>query len=167
MLQTAFDLAGQCLAKAAGIREDRHGQKGSDSPLHPGDRVVLRNIFLVCNKIQDKWEAIPYRIMERISTDSPLYRVQRIDGQGKPKVVHRTAMLDINDVRAPARDTVSTPPEPKALRAGVAAGCKETTSEGSSSQQMGDLKQWRRSPGSTCARRIGSRGRYSQWSRRF
>ena len=70
--------------------------------------------------------------MERISTDSPLYRVQRIDGQGNPKVVHRTAMLDINDVRSPARYTVSTPPEPKALRAGVAAGCKETTSEGSS-----------------------------------
>ena len=47
MLQTAFDLAGQCLAKAAGIREDRHGQKGSDSPLHPGDRVVLRKLYFL------------------------------------------------------------------------------------------------------------------------
>ena len=58
-LQTAFDLAGQCLTKAAGIRMARHGQKGSDSPLQPGDRVVLRNRVLGCNKIQDRWAAIP------------------------------------------------------------------------------------------------------------
>ena len=104
-IQTAFDLAGQCLGKAAGIRKTRHGQKGSDFPLQRGDRVLERN------KIQDRWAAIPYRTMERISPDSPLYRVQRVDGQGQPKVVHRTAMLDISDVRAPARDTVHTPLE--------------------------------------------------------
>ena len=93
---------------------------------------MLRNRVLGRNKIQDRWAAIPYRTTERISPDSPLYRVQRFDGQGQPKVVHRTAMLDINDVRAPAMDTVHTPLEPEAFRVGVAAGCKETTSEGSS-----------------------------------
>ena len=129
-LQTAFDLAGQRLAKAAGIRKARHSQKGSDSPLQPGDRVVLRNRVIGRNKIQDRWAAIPYRIMERINPDSPLYRVQRIDGQGQPKVVHRTAMLDINDIRAPAMETVTRSPE--ASRVGVAAGCKETASGGSS-----------------------------------
>ena len=51
-------------------------------------------------------------------------------------MVNRIAMLDINDVRAPARDTVRTPLEPEALRVVVVAGCKETTSEGS--QQLGD-----------------------------
>ena len=91
---------------------------------------MLRNIVLGRNKIQDRWAAIPYRIMERISPDSPLYRVQRIDGQGQPKVVHRTAMLDINDIRAPAMDTVTRSPE--ASRVGVAAGCKETAPGGSS-----------------------------------
>ena len=41
-------------------------------------------------------------------------------------------MLDINDVLAPARDTVTKSPEPEALRVGVTAGYKATTSEGSS-----------------------------------
>ena len=75
-LQTALDLAGQRLAKAVGIRKARHGHKGSDFPLQPGDRVVLTNRVIGRNQIQDRWAAIPYRIMERISPDSPLYRVQ-------------------------------------------------------------------------------------------
>ena len=98
-----------------------HDQKDADSPLQPGDRMVLGNTVLGSNKIQDRWAAIPYRIMERISPDSPLYRVQRVDIVR----VNRTAMLHINDVRAPAKDIVSTSLEPEVLRVGVAAGCLE------------------------------------------
>ena len=54
-LQTAFDLAGQRLAKAARIRKARHGHKGSYFPLQPGDRVVLTNRVLGRNQIQDRW----------------------------------------------------------------------------------------------------------------
>ena len=55
-LDAAFELAGQRLAKAAGIRKDRHDRKGNDTPLKPDDRVFLINrCVLGRNKIQDRW----------------------------------------------------------------------------------------------------------------
>ena len=99
-LDAAFELAGQRLAKAAGIRKDRHDRKGNHAPLKPDDRVFLRNRgVLGRNEIQDRWVAIPYRVEEKMSPESPLYRVQRIDGLGQPRIVHRSAILDVKVIR--------------------------------------------------------------------
>ena len=132
-LDAAFELAGQRLAKAAGIRKDRHDRKGNDAPLEPGDRVFLRNRgVLGRNKIQDRWVAIPYRVEERMSPDSPLYRVQRVDGLGQPRIVHRSAILDVKDIRAPADNMVTAPEESQCTHDNVMDNHVQSTSEGSS-----------------------------------
>ena len=132
-LDAAFELAGQRLAKAAGIRKYRHDRKGNDAPLKPDDRVFLRNRgVLGRNKIQDRWVAIPYRVEERMSPDSPLYRVQRVDGLGQPRIVHRSAILDVKDIRVPADNMVTAPEEGPCTHDNVMDNHAKFTSEGSS-----------------------------------
>ena len=55
--------------------------------------------------------AIPYRVEERMSPNSPLYRVHRFDGLGQARVVHRSAILDIKDMRVPNENTAKAPEE--------------------------------------------------------
>ena len=132
-LGAAFELAGQRLAKAAGIRKARHDQKGSDAPLQPGDRVCLRNRGLLGrNKIQDRWVAIPYRVEERMSPNSPLYRVHRFDGLGQARVVHRSTILDVKDMRIPNENTAKAPEEREQFWKHESDGHRESVSEGSS-----------------------------------
>ena len=112
---------------------DRHDRKGNDAPLKPGDRVFLRNRgVLGRNKIQDRWVAIPYRVEERMSPESPLYRVQRVDGLGQPRIVHHSAILDVKDIRAPADNMVTAPEESQCTHDNVMDNHVQSTSEGSS-----------------------------------
>ena len=46
-----------------------------------------------------------------MSSESPLYRVQRVDGLGQPRIVHRSAILDVKDIRVPADNMVTAPEE--------------------------------------------------------
>ena len=132
-LDAAFELACQRLAKAAGIRKDRHDRKGNDAPRKPDDQVILRNrCVLGRNKILDRWVAIPYRDEERMSPESPLYRVQRVDGLGQPRIVHRSAILDLKDIRVPANTMVTAPEESQCTHDNVIDNHVKSTSEGSS-----------------------------------
>ena len=101
--------------------------------LQPGNRVFLRNRgILGRNKIQDKWVAIPYRVEERMSPNSPLYRVHRFDGLGQARVVHHSAILDVKDMRIPNENMAKAPEEREQLRKHESDGHGESVSEGSS-----------------------------------
>ena len=84
------------------------------------------------NKIQDRWMAIPYRVEERMSPNSPLYRVHQFDDLGQARVVHRSAILDIKDMWVPNENTARAPEEREHLRKHESDGHGESVSEGSS-----------------------------------
>ena len=45
-----------------------------------------------CNKIQDAWSSTPYRVLELPDKNGAVYAVERADGTGDLRQVHRTAM---------------------------------------------------------------------------
>ena len=69
-----------------------------------GNRGILGR-----NKIQDRWVAIPYRVEQRMSPNSLLYRVHRFDGLGQARVVRRSAILDIKNMRVLNENTAKAP----------------------------------------------------------
>ena len=95
--------------------------------------VFLRNRgVLERNKMQDRWVARPYRVEERMSPDSYLYRVQRVDGLGQPRIVHCSAILDVKDIRVPAYNMVPAPEKSQCTHYNVMDNHVHSTSEGSS-----------------------------------
>ena len=64
--------------------------------MREGDRVLVRVVNFYCkHKIKDKWEDSPYIIISQPNLQIPVYQVQREDGQGRTKIIHRNLLLPI------------------------------------------------------------------------
>ena len=91
-LRDAYQKAGERLQNAAQSRKARHDQRLNDVPVRFGQLVFLRNRVRGRNKIQDAWSSTPYRVTELPEKDGVVYTVERADGTGDLRRIHRTAM---------------------------------------------------------------------------
>ena len=91
-LRDAYQKAGERLQHAAQTRKDRHDQRLNDVPIKFGQLVFLRNRVRGRNKIQDAWSSTLYRVTELPEKDGVVYTVERADGTGDVRRIHRTAM---------------------------------------------------------------------------
>ena len=82
------------------------------------------------SKFQSNYKS--YRVEERMSPESPLYHVQRVDGLGQPKIVHHSAILDVKDIRVPADNMVTAPEDSQCTHDNVMDNHVNSTSERSS-----------------------------------
>ena len=65
----------------------------------PGDRVLVKVVaFQGKHKIADKWERDPYKIISQPNQDIPVYKLQREDGVGKVRTLHRNLLLPIGSL---------------------------------------------------------------------
>jgi len=93
-LRTAHELAAANLNSASEKRLKRHNVVAKESAIPVGTRVLLRSHPLGRHKIQDYWDATPYRIVDRLQDN--VYRVQLADGSGHCKTVGRRELLDLS-----------------------------------------------------------------------
>ena len=92
-LRDAYQKSGQHLQQATQNRKALHDKKIKDSqPVKLGQLIYLRNRVQGRNKIQDAWSSTPYRVVELPDKNRAVYAVERADGTGDLRQVHRTAM---------------------------------------------------------------------------
>ena len=95
-LEQAFRLASERTEREALRRQARNNLGATDTSLPVGARVFLRNRVKGRNKMQDVWNAAPYKVTRRLDTGNtyvvtPL--VLTVDGEESRKTVHRKDIL--------------------------------------------------------------------------
>ena len=84
------------LEKEALSRQEFVNKKRSELPIPIGGRVFLRVLGRKERaKIQDVWDPIPYKVIER---NRNIYKVQPADGYGEIKERHRKDLLDTKEL---------------------------------------------------------------------
>ena len=140
-LEQTFRLASGRTEKEALRRQDRNNLIATDTSLPVGAGVFLRNRVKGRNKIQDVWNATPYKVTRQLDTGNT-YVVTLLEGEEFRKTVHRKDILhatqlvrDMGLDNTPSSDHGSTSSREDALSGDVLSDA-ETASEG----EEGDLE---------------------------
>ena len=91
-LRHAYEKAGERLRIAAEGRKARHDQKIYNPPIAVDQLVFLRNRVQGRNKIQDSRDSTPYRVFQVPQDGGAVYAVERADGTGDPRRIHRSVL---------------------------------------------------------------------------
>jgi hypothetical protein len=51
------------------------------------------------HKLANKWEQEPYKVLGQHIPDIPVFTVQRKDGEGRKRNLHRNLLLSVGDIR--------------------------------------------------------------------
>ena len=140
-LEQAFRLASGRMEKEALRRQARNNLNATDTSLPVGARVFLRKRVKGRNKIQDVWNATPYKVTRQLNTGNT-YVVTPLEGEEFRKTVHRKdscmrhkLVKDMGLDNSPSSDHGSTSSRDDALSGGVLSDA-ETASE----DEEGDLE---------------------------
>jgi transposase InsO family protein len=110
--------AGAYMEKQSLSRLKRLNKRRKELPIPIGTRVFLRNRVKGRNKIQDVWDPVPYKVVER-PNEGQVYKVKPADGFGPSKMINRADILDskelcpmyndqvlpiVNDIELPIQD---------------------------------------------------------------
>ena len=80
------------------------------SKLEPGDLVLVKKFgFKGKHKIQDRWENQVYEVLESCHSSPLVFRIQKEDGTGKNRVLHRNLLIPL---RSKVLDEDTTPHSP-------------------------------------------------------
>ena len=70
-----------------------------ENKLEVGDRVLVRAVgFQGKHKIADRWDEEPYKVVRQPIPDIPVFEVQKEDGTGRIKPLHRNQLLPITSL---------------------------------------------------------------------
>ena len=70
-----------------------------ENKLEVGDRVLIRTVGLQGkHKIADRWDEQPYKVLKQPIPDIPVFDVQKEDGTGRVKTLHRNKLLHITSL---------------------------------------------------------------------
>ena len=140
-LEQAFRLASGRTEKEALRRQDRNNLIATDTSLPVGARVFLRNRVKGRNKIQDVWDATPYKVTRQLDTGNT-YVVTLLEGEEFRKTVHRKDILhatqlvkDMGLDNTPSSDHGSTSSREDALIGDVLSDAETATED-----EEGDLE---------------------------
>ena len=94
-LKSAYQLAADNMAKMAKRNKLRYDAGAHAAELEPGDRVLVKKLGpKITSKVDDRWERSIYKIISK-SEDLPVYVVEREDGIGPRRTLHRNLLLPI------------------------------------------------------------------------
>lgn len=91
-LRQAYDVA-QTNSKVASKRQKNiYDRRPMVSSLRKGDRVLLRNLT-PSGKLDNFWEEDMYVVISRPNNDLPVFEIQKENGQGRKRMIHRNHLL--------------------------------------------------------------------------
>jgi hypothetical protein len=98
-LEKSYQLALEAIRKSQEGQKDNYDIKSRRVVLEVGDRVLVKVVALDGrHKLADKWEEDPYLVICQPNQDIPVYKVQREDGFGRMRILHRNVLLPIGHV---------------------------------------------------------------------
>lgn len=108
-LESLVSRAAYNTASAAAKRQDWHSDQHPSLPeVTLGSQVFIRNRVQGRNKIQDRWDDMPYIVTRRRGN---VYTIVPADYSGPAKTVHRHNLLDVRNMRLPSGDDLEADPE--------------------------------------------------------
>ena len=109
-LTWAHKLAQKQMEKEANKAKKYYDRKVRCSQISPGDLVLVKRMaFKGKHKIQDRWEHNVYEVLESCRGSPLVFRVQREDGEGDVRILHRNLLLPLR-TRIPEEEP--DPPSP-------------------------------------------------------
>ena len=95
-LECTYKIAQDAIKKAGRKAKGRYDSKVRGAVPEIGDLVMVKLTGLPGgNKLADKWESDPYVVVEKPSPDMPVYTVQRENGAGRKRTLHRNMILPL------------------------------------------------------------------------
>ena len=96
-LQQAYKLASENSLKTQRRNKRMYDKKVKHQILKAGDTVFVKNLASTGNnKLQDRWNSVPYRVLEQLS-NLPVYKVKPETGTGGVRTLHRDNLLPEGD----------------------------------------------------------------------
>jgi transposase InsO family protein len=125
-----------------GIRAKRnYDKKVRGTRLEVGDVVLVRKLaFEGRHKIQDSWETPEFEITSVPWKDGPVYKVKRMDGEGKERTLHRNKLLPLAILSETATDKAGQAAELGEAAVGIADQAVDPTLRESGLVQSTDSK---------------------------
>ena len=114
-MEEAYALASKRSSAAGERNKARYDMKARSIDLQPNDRVLVRNLSERGGpgKLRSHWEKDIHRVIRRKDNMSPVYEVQREDGTGPFRVLHRNLLFQCNELPL---DSDAPPQQPIAKR---------------------------------------------------
>lgn len=95
-MKTAYNVAREVANNSKSKQGKYYDLKVRGVELQVGNRVLVNVVaFDGKHKIADTWEEEPYIVLHQPNKDVPVYVVQREDGSGKRRTLHRNLLLPI------------------------------------------------------------------------
>lgn len=118
-LKTAYEKARKATERAGIASKRRYDEKARSSVLHPGDRVLVKNVSIRGKqKLADRWEKDPYVVVRQPNSDIPVYEVKREGTRfKKSKTLHRNLLLPFMSTTDVLTLSTNTEPDLSASRA--------------------------------------------------
>ena len=92
----AYELASTSTKSSQERQKADYDLKTRGAVIDTGDRVLVKIVaFEGKHKIADRWEDTPYIVLKQPNIDIPVYVVQREDGVGPKRTLHRNLLLPI------------------------------------------------------------------------
>ncbi len=110
-LDKAYAEATKEAKKSAKKQKRVYDKNVRSSLLHPGDRVLLRNVSIRGkHKLADRWERQPYIVKRQPISGIPVYEIVSEHARSrKLKTVHRNLLLPFMSVSSAPRDDAKEP----------------------------------------------------------
>ena len=95
-MEWAFKTAAEQSAKESARHKRYYDRKVRCSRLEPGDLVLVRQkAFRGKHKIQDKWENLPYKVVEQVDSKLPVFKVESTGDLVRTRVLHRNMLFPL------------------------------------------------------------------------
>ena len=97
-MSEAYELASKRANEGSDRAKQRYDHHVRSSVLHPGDRVLVRNLSERGGpgKLRSHWEDRIHVVISRKGEDSPVYEVKPETGPGGTRILHRNLLLPCN-----------------------------------------------------------------------
>ncbi|VDI42494.1 Hypothetical predicted protein [Mytilus galloprovincialis] len=118
-LVKAYELASKAADRAREKQKTGYDLKARGATLEIGDKVLVKVVaYDGKHKIADRWEDDVYVIIGQPNSDVPVYTVQKENGEGRRRTLHRNLLLPVGNInqRKPEPPPKPVPPPRTRLR---------------------------------------------------
>lgn len=96
-LDHAYTVASEASKKSQLRQKEGYDTKVRGATIQKGDRVLVKIVVFGegKHKLADKWEHDPYTVLAQPNADIPVFTVQKENGEGRKRNLHRNLLLPI------------------------------------------------------------------------